>query len=239
MSRVSTSGSRAALAASALSFVPAVILVPSQIRPFTLTTIAPSPLPSPAQHALQALFAVAAQENATTAGSNPMTPLPPPPPEISGFFLHNEEKSNIYCTNDANTNATNNDPHHSPRQAHEAEPDSAIAARRSNTRFRSESCADELLAAGRVASKEAFGDGGDGGSTGSGGGESAANVPRSRSCNWGTTEEEMQREPTIEDVSRRKVGWGTWGREGDGGGGSVPRCAALLSVELFLQTKRD
>lgn len=118
-----------------------------------------------------------------------------------------------------------------------------IAPGRANPRFRSESCADELLAAGRITTDETFGScsgGGDGGSR-DGGGESSCGtaaaaaarrdgtapgeapkgrgqVSRSQSLDLGTAEVDggERRDPLGKEaeLSRRKVTQHVRGRDG-------------------------
>lgn len=82
--------------------------------------------------------------------------------------------------------------------------------RRANPRFRSESCADELLAAGRVPDKAFFGeDEGDESKVGTGEKRAIARdggiVPRSHSFDWSTGLSRERPASHVEDESLRKV----------------------------------
>ncbi|CAM9938026.1 unnamed protein product, partial [Laminaria digitata] len=95
------------------------------------------------------------------------------------------------------------------KEAGEEEETASPQCRASTTRLRSESCADELLAAGRVAPEEAPGC--DGGGHGAVAGEcepAPGGVIRSKSFDWGA-ERGSRKASFAEDFSARKIPRGT------------------------------
>lgn len=88
---------------------------------------------------------MAAEERKATASTLAL-PAATSPATVSTFFL--EDKEELH-------------PHEHQKATDDSEEDRlAIVARRAKHRFRSESCTDELLAAGRVRTEEAFGSSG-------------------------------------------------------------------------------
>ena len=161
----------------------------------TMSTPPSPPKHPPARPRVQALFAVAAEAKGASSKD----------PEILPPQASPEERSNQ--NGDESNPGSGAAQQQTQKEAGEQPATTAVQCRAS-TRFRSESCADELLAAGRGASGEALGCDREGCSAVARACEHAtASVPRSKSFDWGA-ERAGRRASFAEDFSARKVGRG-------------------------------